>query len=666
MTEQTTRDARAWADFCRGAESYVSGVASILDRRLDSKPVEIDDLLDAAGLVQIAEAFNCLHLFAEGRRDRWMAMFERQALDCVGRDGEQEIPFALLCALDALEPRDGQTVARILAHEQSASTASIDDWRSPLVASASHRTRAMLLLLKIERLHDRQAAADLHALLRSLAMSQDTTTGLWGIATPSLHQRMVATGTVLPFFRYLHRPIARTGRMADAILQAWASEPLKADPATDQAVAELLATCLSLSNHRRAELLDVMAQVVERVSCRLAEPAHRHARGRTWETWLDVATVFRLQAAGVVEASVAGSPPSRPGPGFSPPIGRLTARQREHLRQWLPSLTPPVRSAMAATPRATVVIPCFNLGAYLHDALSSALSQTLPDVEIVVVDDGSDDEFTIRALAEYESSAITVVRQANCGLAAARNTGVARARAPFVCCLDADDRLAPTFVEKSVAALEDDPSIAFVNVGMQWFDERDDAIAAHDCQIPDMLVHNRAVVGSLFRKCAWQQVGGYFGGFSVKGIEDWDFWLRLLQAGYRAGVVPELLYEYRVRAGSMSQAMYTPAHWENLMRELVARHRQLFSTQLDYVIGALSARQVETREWALARERAMLWWESKTAAWQRIARERERTIEELRAWIAELEQAKAWNDEQRQYWERIARASSDEGSHEPS
>ena len=453
--------------------------------------------------------------------------------------------------------------------------------------------------------------------------------------------------------------------MADAVLQTWASEPLEADPWTDQAVAELLATCLNVSNHRRAELLDVVTQVIERVFCRLAGSAHGHARGRTWETWLDAATALRLQGLGVIEAS-AGSPPSRPGPGFSPPIGRLTARQREHLPHWLTSLTPPVRAAVAATPRATVVIPCYNLGAFLHDALSSALSQTLPDVEIVVVDDGSDDEFTVHALAEYESSAIAVVRQANCGLAAARNTGVAHARAPFVCCLDADDRLTPTFLEKSVAALEDDPSIGFVNVGMQWFDERDDAIAAHDCEIPDMLVHNRAVVGSLFRKSAWQQVGGYFGGFSVKGIEDWDFWLRLLQAGYRAGVVPELLYEYRVRAGSMSHAMYTPAHWENLMRELVDRHRQLFSTQLRYVVGALSARQVETREWALARERAMLWWESKTAAWQRIAAERERTIEDLRAWIADLERAKAWNDEQRQYWERIARASSDKPSHEPS
>jgi hypothetical protein len=159
----------------------------------------------------------------------------------------------------------------------------------------------------------------------------------------------------------------------------------------------------------------------------------------------------------------------------------------------------------------------------------------------------------------------------------------------------------------------------------------------------------------MFRRTAIDEVGGYYGGFSAHGIEDWDFWLRLLAAGYRAAMVSEPLYEYRVRVGSMSQAMYGPSEWRRLMQEFVIRHRRLFDAHLAEVVGALSVQIAEIREWAVARERAMYWWQGNASSWQRTAMQQSKAIEDLHAWIGELQRAKEWNDEQRQRWEARAR-----------
>src|SRR5437867_457309 len=114
-------------------------------------------------------------------------------------------------------------------------------------------------------------------------------------------------------------------------------------------------------------------------------------------------------------------------------------------------------------PRVSVVIPCYNLGRFLDEAVDSVLAQTFQDFEIVVVDDGSTDQETQRLLADYRKPGTRVVRSPNRGLPAAKNLGLAETTGPYVCMLDADDRLDPQLLAKSVAALDGDPSVAFVS-----------------------------------------------------------------------------------------------------------------------------------------------------------------------------------------------------------
>src|SRR5512145_3157884 len=94
-----------------------------------------------------------------------------------------------------------------------------------------------------------------------------------------------------------------------------------------------------------------------------------------------------------------------------------------------------------------VVIPCYDLGAFLEEALDSVLGQSRPAAEIVVVDDGSTDPATRQVLATVQEPRTRVVRTANRGAGAARNHGIRLTSAPYIVTLDADDMLAPDYLE---------------------------------------------------------------------------------------------------------------------------------------------------------------------------------------------------------------------------
>lgn len=109
--------------------------------------------------------------------------------------------------------------------------------------------------------------------------------------------------------------------------------------------------------------------------------------------------------------------------------------------------------------RVGVVIPCYNHGAYLDDAVNSVLAQTYADCEIVVVDDGSTDPATNARLQCYDKPRTRIISIPNGGLPAARNRGIAALQTEYILTLDADDRFAPTFVEKAIAMLDADSAV---------------------------------------------------------------------------------------------------------------------------------------------------------------------------------------------------------------
>src|SRR5690348_4353759 len=115
-------------------------------------------------------------------------------------------------------------------------------------------------------------------------------------------------------------------------------------------------------------------------------------------------------------------------------------------------------NASMTPPKVSVVVTCFNLGAYLDEAVQSVLDQTFQDIEVLIVDDGSTDEFTRELLSAYRRPRTRVIRTPNGGLSAARNVGAASTTGEYLCMLDADDRLAPSMIERSVTELDHERS----------------------------------------------------------------------------------------------------------------------------------------------------------------------------------------------------------------
>jgi glycosyltransferase involved in cell wall biosynthesis len=228
----------------------------------------------------------------------------------------------------------------------------------------------------------------------------------------------------------------------------------------------------------------------------------------------------------------------------------------------------------------SVIIPCYNLGAYLDEAVASVLSQTYQAFEILIVDDGSTDEATRALLEGYRRPNTEVIRTAHQGVSAARNVGIARARGNYVCALDADDRLEPTYLEKAVAVLDTEPDVAFVSCWLRAFGDEEWEWRPERCDLPTLLWEDTVLTAALIRRDVMTAVGGYDTQMPAQGGEDWDIWLSLASRGYRGTILPEVLFNYRRRAGSLSTASWYGADHLLLTNYRVQKHATAYRAHL--------------------------------------------------------------------------------------
>ena len=204
---------------------------------------------------------------------------------------------------------------------------------------------------------------------------------------------------------------------------------------------------------------------------------------------------------------------------------------------------------MSANADVTVVIPCFNHGAFVGEAVTSALRQRGGEPTVVVVDDGSD-EPGIGASLDALPERVEVLRRANEGPAAARNAGAAQSSTPLLLFLDADDRLTDGALEALRAGLEADPACGYAYGVMRMFGAMSGEVRFPPFD-PYMLLF-RPIVGSpgtsLLRRSVFDEVGGYDP--AMPGYEDWDLQLGALERGHPGRLVAEVTLEYRKHASS--------------------------------------------------------------------------------------------------------------------
>jgi len=194
------------------------------------------------------------------------------------------------------------------------------------------------------------------------------------------------------------------------------------------------------------------------------------------------------------------------------------------------------------------VIPCFNHGRFVAEAVRSCLDQLEASTEVIVVDDGSTDGATPAACDALNELGARVFHQANAGLPAARNAGAARASGQYLVFLDADDWIEPTFVRRLYDALQDDHAASHAYCQERLTDLGQGVIWRVPSWDPiTLLVTNLHPVTCLIRRDCFEAVGG-FDESMTRGYEDWDLWLRLASRGWPGVRWPEpLLSPSRLR-----------------------------------------------------------------------------------------------------------------------
>jgi glycosyltransferase involved in cell wall biosynthesis len=224
----------------------------------------------------------------------------------------------------------------------------------------------------------------------------------------------------------------------------------------------------------------------------------------------------------------------------------------------------------------SIVIPCFNSGIVLLEALESCRNSQFQDFEILVVDDGSTDSRTIEILSQIECSiSLSVLRKNNGGASSARNFGVKEAKGEFLFFLDSDNLIRPDYLTHAVQVIQEDAEICVVYAKPFFFGnegaQESSRFEVLDFSFDLLLAGNYVDMCSLVRKKAFLEVGGFDENQELFFGEDWDLWIRLTQAGWKFHFLNEVLFDYRIRKGSLMDQVDSYKR-ERTLRYLGTKH----------------------------------------------------------------------------------------------
>ncbi len=225
----------------------------------------------------------------------------------------------------------------------------------------------------------------------------------------------------------------------------------------------------------------------------------------------------------------------------------------------------------------SVIMPSYNQGDYLAEALDSVLAQTYPDWECIVIDDGSTDNTReIVMSCSQKDARIRYLYQDNAGVVAARNRAIQESKGYYILPLDGDDKIAPEFLELAVKEIEKDRNIRVVYSEVQYFGARNDIYQLPPFSLERLLGQNILCITALFRREDFDKSGG-FNENMKGGFEDWDFWLSMFKDGEGTAVkIPKVLFHYRIKpvsrnriSASKKDIDYGRIVWQN--------HKELYS-----------------------------------------------------------------------------------------
>lgn len=235
-------------------------------------------------------------------------------------------------------------------------------------------------------------------------------------------------------------------------------------------------------------------------------------------------------------------------------------------------------------PTVAIIVPAFNCEAYLGECLDSVLAQTYPYWECVVVDDGSTDG--TYALAESYSKRdgrIRCLKQANQGPSITRNNGIHASSGEFILPLDGDDTIDASYLEQAIHYFTKYPETKLVYCQASFFGEKEGRWDLPTYNYDSLLWDNMIFNAAIFRRSDYDKTPGYNSNM-VYGLEDWDFWITLLNPQDQIHRIEEILFHYRIKPKSRNKNN-TDTHIDEMHRQIVKNHLDIYTPFIENIIN---------------------------------------------------------------------------------
>lgn len=244
--------------------------------------------------------------------------------------------------------------------------------------------------------------------------------------------------------------------------------------------------------------------------------------------------------------------------------------------------------------KLSIIIPCYNMGVFLLEALESVKAYKGKDIEIIIVNDGSTDAETISILKQLELEGYFVVNQDNQGLAMARNNAIAISKGEYFLPLDADNKIRPEYIELGIKMLDENKKTGVVYGNYQCFGEKQSVYNPGRFDLLKLMRGNYIDACVVARKKAWQDTGGY--DKNISPLADWEFHLSVAERGWELQHVNRILFDYRVRGDSMIRTYRKEGEYADY---IVAKHAALYRKWFMYQASLKGQLQLLAKDLAL-------------------------------------------------------------------
>jgi glycosyltransferase involved in cell wall biosynthesis len=240
--------------------------------------------------------------------------------------------------------------------------------------------------------------------------------------------------------------------------------------------------------------------------------------------------------------------------------------------------------------KLSVVVPFFNLGNFIDETITSILKCKYENLEILIVNDGSTDPFSITKLDTYrKQKSIKVIDVVNGGLGNARNIGAISAEGEYLAFLDADDTVHSEYYSRAIKVFQQYSNIHFAGCWIKYFGTSQKTWPSFQPEAPLILYHNLVNSSSLvYKRAAFIAGGKNDVNMTFQGLEDYGSVISMLNNGFGGVVLPDTLFNYRIRSDSMIRAISVSKKL-HLYQHISDRHKQFYATFAADVFNLLNA-----------------------------------------------------------------------------